>query len=79
MIDAIVNNRHRIMSCCVYLTGEYGHHDVCLGVPVKIGRTGMEEILLIDLSKEEKAAFDKSAEDVKSMLKGMKDRKAAAK
>jgi malate dehydrogenase len=74
MIDAIVNNRHRIMSCCVYLTGEYGHHDVCLGVPVKIGRTGMEEIVLINLSKDEKAAFDKSAEDVKGMLKSMKEK-----
>ncbi len=79
MIDAIVNNRHRIMSCCVYLTGEYGHHDVCLGVPVKIGRTGMEEIVLINLTKEEKDAFDKSAEDVKGMLKSMKEKKTAAK
>ncbi|HEY5124052.1 MAG TPA: malate dehydrogenase [Ignavibacteria bacterium] len=69
MIDAIVNNRHRIMSCCVYLQGEYGHSDVCLGVPVKIGRNGMEEIVPIRLTKEETDAFDKSAEDVKNLLK----------
>jgi malate dehydrogenase len=72
MINSIVNNRHRIMSCCVYLQGEYGHSDVCLGVPVKIGRNGMEEIVSIKLTKEEKDAFDKSAEDVKSSLVKLK-------
>lgn len=69
MIDAIVNNRHKIMACCVYLQGEFGHSDVCLGVPIKIGAQGMEEIVPIKMSPEEKSAFDKSAEDVKSMLK----------
>jgi malate dehydrogenase len=68
MIDSIVNNRHRIMTCCVYLQGEYGHHDVCLGVPIKLGETGMEEIIPINLTKDEKAALDKSAEDVKSTI-----------
>jgi len=72
MIDSIVNNRHRIMSCCVYLQGEYGHHDVCLGVPIKIGVNGMEEIIPINLTKEEKTAFDKSAEDVKSQIAKLK-------
>ncbi len=72
MIDAIVNNRHRIMSCCVYLQGEYGHHDVCLGVPIKLGANGMEEIVPINLTKEEKEAFDKSAEDVKSQIAKLK-------
>lgn len=69
MIDAIVNNRHRIMACCVYLQGEYGHSDICLGVPVKIGAQGMEEIVPIKLTQEEREAFDKSAEDVRSMIK----------
>lgn len=68
MIEAIVNNRHRIMSCCVYLQGEYGHSDICLGVPVKIGVRGVEEIVPIKLSQEEKEAFDKSAEDVKNQI-----------
>ncbi len=72
MIDSIVNNRHRIMSCCVYLQGEYGHHDVCLGVPIKVGANGMEEIVPINLTKEEKAAFDRSAEDVKSQIAKLK-------
>jgi malate dehydrogenase len=72
MIDSIVNNRHRIMTCCVYLQGEYGHHDVCLGVPIKMGANGMEEIVPINLTKEEKTAFDKSAEDVKATIAKLK-------
>jgi malate dehydrogenase len=68
MIDSIVNNRHRILACCVYLQGEYGHHDVCLGVPIKLGENGMEEIIPLNLEKDEKAAFDKSAEDVKIQI-----------
>jgi malate dehydrogenase len=72
MIDSIVNNRHRIMSCCVYLQGEYGQHDVCCGVPVKVGENGMEEIVPINLTKDEKAAFDKSAEDVKAQIVKLK-------
>jgi malate dehydrogenase len=69
MIDAIVNNRHRIMAACVYLQGEYGHSDICLGVPVKIGALGMEEIVPIKLTPEEREAFDKSAADVREMIK----------
>lgn len=72
MIDAIVNNRHRIMSCCVYLQGEYGFRDICLGVPIKIGEHGMEELLTINLTDEEKKAFDKSAEDVREQIKKLK-------
>jgi malate dehydrogenase len=72
MIDAIVNNRHRIMSCCVYLQGEYGFRDICLGVPIKIGEHGMEELLTINLTEEEKKAFDKSAEDVREQIKKLK-------
>jgi malate dehydrogenase len=72
MVDSIVNNRHRIMTCCVYLQGEYGHHDVCLGVPIKMGSNGMEEIVPINLTKEEKAALDKSAEAVKQTIAKLK-------
>lgn len=69
MIDAIVNNRKKILPSCVYLQGEYGYSDICLGVPVKIGAQGMEEIVPIKLTDDEKKSLDKSAEDVKSMLK----------
>jgi malate dehydrogenase len=73
MIDAIVNNRHRIVGACVYLQGEYGQYDVCCGVPIKLGANGMEEIVHIPLTDEEKAAFDKSANDVKSQIARMKE------
>jgi len=69
MIDAIVNNRKRIMPISVYLQGEYGYSDICLGVPVKIGAHGMEEIVPIKLTEDEKTALDISANDVKGMLK----------
>lgn len=73
MIDAIVNNRNRMMACCVYLNGEFGHNDICLGVPVKIGERGIVEIMNLQLTAEEKKAFDKSANDVKTMLKTLQD------
>ena len=57
------------MAGCVYLQGEFGYKDICLGVPIKIGAQGMEEIVPLKLTDEEKAALDKSANDVKSMLK----------
>ena len=72
MIDAIVNNRSRIMACCVYLQGEYGYSDICLGVPVKLGARGMEEIVPIKLSDEEAEAFDKSAKDVQQQIAKLK-------
>jgi malate dehydrogenase len=72
MIDSIVNNRSRIMACCVYLQGEFGYSDICLGVPVKIGSRGMEEIVNIKLSENEKKAFDKSAADVREMINKLK-------
>lgn len=72
MIDAIVNNRNRIMACCVYLTGEYGYNNICLGVPVKIGSRGIEEIELIKLNDEEAASFEKSAHDVKEQIAKLK-------
>ncbi len=72
MIDAIVNNRNRIMASCVYLNGEYGYNNICLGVPVKIGSRGIEEIELIKLNDEEAAAFEKSAHDVKEQISKLK-------
>lgn len=75
MIDAIVNNRHRISSCCVYLQGEYDHHDICLGVPIKIGSNGMEEIIPISLTKEEREALNKSAADVRAQIDVLKKKK----
>jgi malate dehydrogenase len=56
-----------MVPCCVYLDGEYGQKDICLGVPVIIGRNGWESIVDYKLSEEEQAAFNKSADAVRNM------------
>jgi malate dehydrogenase len=67
LVDSIVNDQKRLFPCCVYLDGEYGQKDICIGVPVVVGRNGWEKIIEIDLNDTEKAAFAKSAEAVRSM------------
>jgi malate dehydrogenase len=66
MVEAIVRDKKRILPCAVWLQGEYGLKDVVCGVPVKLGKTGVEEIVQIKLTNEEQAALIKSADDVKS-------------
>lgn len=68
MVEAIVDDQQRIFPVCAKLNGEYGHKDVFLGVPVKLGANGIEEIIELKLTKEEKKAFDDSAASVKSMM-----------
>lgn len=67
MVESIVRDKKKLITCCVYLDGEYGQKDICLGVPVTIGRNGWEKILDFGLNEEEKAAFAKSAAAVRSM------------
>ncbi|HVZ56630.1 MAG TPA: malate dehydrogenase [Chitinophagaceae bacterium] len=67
MVEAIVRDEKKLFTCCVKLEGEYGQQDICLGVPVLIGRNGWEKILDFGLNEEEKAAFAKSASAVRSM------------
>lgn len=67
LVDSILNNQKKLFPCCVYLDGEYGQKDICLGVPVIIGRNGWEKIVDVQLNDEEKAAFNKSAEAVRNM------------
>ncbi|MFH1428339.1 MAG: malate dehydrogenase [Candidatus Margulisiibacteriota bacterium] len=61
MIEAVVKDTKRILPCSVYLNGHYGISDVCVGVPVKLGAAGVEEIIELELSTEEKTALQKSA------------------
>jgi len=68
MIESIVRNKKRVLPCSVWLKGEYGINDVFLGVPVKLGKNGMEEIIQIKLTNEEQAALNKSAADVKASI-----------
>ena len=67
MVETIVRDEKKMFTCCVKLDGEYGQKDICLGVPVVIGKGGVEKILPMDLNDEEKALFSKSAEAVRSM------------
>ena len=67
MVEAIVRDEKKLFTCCVALNGEYGQKDICLGVPVIIGKNGWEKILDFGLNAEEQAAFNKSADAVRSM------------
>ncbi len=68
MVEAILKDRKMILPCSVYLEGEYGLHDICFGVPVKLGRKGVEQIIEIDLTEDEQAAMDKSAALIRSSM-----------
>ncbi len=68
MAEAIVLDKKRVLPCSAYLQGEYGLKDVYLGVPCKIGQGGLEGIIKVELSKEEQAALQKSADSVKETM-----------
>ncbi len=72
MIESIVRDKKRVLPCSVWLQGEYGLRDVFVGVPIKIGRQGMEQILNVKLSSDEQAALNKSAQDVKDNIAKLK-------
>jgi malate dehydrogenase len=67
VVEAIVRDEKKVIPSSVYLNGEYGQKDICMGVPVIIGRNGWEKIINIRLNQEEQAAFAKSAEAVRNM------------
>jgi malate dehydrogenase len=67
MVEAIIRDEKKLISCSVALEGEYGQKDICLGVPVVLGRKGWEKIVDFDLNADEKALFSKSADAVRNM------------
>jgi malate dehydrogenase len=67
LVESIVRDEKRLVSCSVYLDGEYGQKDICLGVPVVIGQNGWEQIFDYKLNAEEQATFNKSADAVRNM------------
>jgi malate dehydrogenase len=67
LVEAIVRDEKKLISCCVMLDGEYGQKDICIGVPVVIGKNGWEKIIDFKLNDAEKAAFSKSADAVRNM------------
>jgi malate dehydrogenase len=76
LVESIVRDEKRLFTCCVSLESEYGQKDICLGVPVVIGKGGWEKIVDYKLNEEEQGLFNKSADAVRSMnevLKGIDD------
>ena len=72
LVESILRDEKKLFTCCVALEGEYGQSDICLGVPVTIGKNGWEKILDFKLNETEQAAFNKSAEAVRSMNEVLK-------
>jgi malate dehydrogenase len=71
MVDSILNDRNEILPCAAYLKGQYGVDGLFVGVPVKLGRSGITQIVEIELTADEKAAFDKSASAVRELVDAM--------
>ena len=67
LVEAIVRDEKKLFPCCVYLDGEYGQKDICIGVPVVIGKNGWEKMVDYKLNDEEQVAFNKSADAVRNM------------
>jgi malate dehydrogenase len=72
MAEAIVRDQKRILPCSAWLEGEYGMKGLYLGVPCKLGRKGLEQILEVELTSDERAALEKSAEAVRDPMKAVK-------
>ncbi|CAM3521840.1 malate dehydrogenase [Flavobacterium saliperosum S13] len=72
LVDSILNDQRKMIPCSVFLEGEYGQEDICMGVPCIIGKNGIEAIVDIKLNDTEKAAFAKSADAVRAMNADLK-------
>jgi malate dehydrogenase len=68
MVDAIVHDRKRILPCAAWLEGEYGMSGLFLGVPCKLGKNGLEKVLEIELTADERTALEKSAQAVREPM-----------
>ncbi|NGQ96936.1 malate dehydrogenase [Brevibacillus sp. SYP-B805] len=68
MVEAILKDKKRILPAIAYLQGEYGYRDLCLGVPTLLGGKGLEKVIELELTAEEKAALDKSAASVRAVM-----------
>jgi malate dehydrogenase len=72
VVEAIVRDQKKLITCSILLNGEYGQNDICLGVPVVLGKDGWEKIVDYKLNEEEQSAFSKSADAVRSMNEVLK-------
>lgn len=69
MIESMIKDKKEVMPTSAYLSGQYGLDDICIGVPARLGRKGIEEIVELALNEEEKEAFNKSAKTIKESIK----------
>jgi len=67
VVESIVRDQKKVIPCSVFLEGEYGQNDICIGVPVVLGKNGIEKIVQWELNEDEKILFSKSADAVRSM------------
>src|SRR3954452_22096197 len=72
MVEAILKDKRKILPCAAYLTGEYSFNNLYVGVPVKLGRNGIEQIIEITLTEDERAALQKSADAVRELFDTLK-------
>ena len=72
MVESVLLDKKRILPCCVYLEGEYGINGLCVGVPVKLGANGVEDIIEIKLTEDERGALGKSADAVQELMDVMR-------
>ena len=73
LVDSILNNKKKIIPCSVYLDGQYGLKDICIGVPCIIGKKGIEEIIDLNLNSSEKNKLQESAKAISIMNKSLKN------
>ena len=76
MVEAVLLDKKRILPACVYLEGEYGINGLCVGVPVKLGAGGMEQVIQVGLTEKEKTALSHSAASVQELVDVMRESKA---
>ena len=73
MVESILHDQKKIVPCCCYLEGEYGQNDICIGVPVILGKNGIEKIVELNLNEDEKAKFAASAKAVHGTNAALKE------
>jgi malate dehydrogenase len=74
MVDSILRDKKRVLPCAALLEGEYGVNGLYVGVPVKLGAGGVEQIIEIHLADDEKAAFQRSADAVQELVNVLREK-----
>jgi malate dehydrogenase len=77
MVESILKDKKKVLPCAAYLEGEYGIHGIFVGVPVKLGAGGIEQIYEVKLTEEERVMLGKSADSVREMVEVLKKQRPA--